>query len=137
MRSITLITNYLALPFAAFLMAGIAHADDMKAMAAPPTPAPASAPANNAAKTANVITISNFTFSPQTLTVPAGTTVTWTNSDDTIHRVRIQDLDETSPALDTDQSFAYKFDKPGTYKYFCTMHPMMTGVVVIQAQKAD
>jgi plastocyanin len=129
------ITSCLALPVAALILASCAYANGSDAMAAPDTAAAAPAPAADAAKAANQVTISNFTFSPQTLTVPAGTTVTWLNSDDTIHRVRIQDLNETSAALDTDGKYSFKFDKPGTYKYFCTMHPVMQGTVIVEAPK--
>ena len=129
----TAIAGFLALLVAALLLASAKLANDMAPPAAPATPAAVSAPAADPAKTANVITISNFTFAPNNLSAPAGTTVTWTNNDDTIHRVMITDLKVKSNALDTGDSFSYKFDKPGTYKYFCTMHPVMTGVVVVGA----
>jgi plastocyanin len=87
--------------------------------------------ADESVVTASKIVITNFTFDPKTITVPVGTKVTWTNKDDTIHRVMITDLKAKSDALDTDQSFSYIFDKSGTYGYFCTMHPMMTGTVVV------
>jgi plastocyanin len=84
-------------------------------------------PASNAA-----VKIDNFVFGPQTLTVPVGTTVTWTNSDDIPHTsVSTQGVFK-SKVLDTDEKFSYKFEKAGTYPYYCTIHPKMTGTVVVQ-----
>jgi plastocyanin len=77
------------------------------------------------------IDIANFTFGPDTLTIPVGTTVKWTNEDDTIHRVKFTDLDALSKALDTDDNFTYTFRKPGKYHYFCPLHPKMTGTVIV------
>jgi len=87
-----------------------------------------------AAAEPNTITIDNFTFGPQTLTVAVGTTVTWVNHDDEPHTV----VNEGTPrlfksaALDTDDKFTYTFDKAGTYSYFCSIHPHMTGTVVVK-----
>jgi amicyanin len=79
------------------------------------------------------IKIDNFSFGPAALTVPAGTTVTWTNQDDVPHTVVSAEGKEfKSPALDTDQKFSYTFAKAGTYAYFCSVHPRMTGKVVVQ-----
>ena len=79
------------------------------------------------------VKIDNFSFGPATLTVPAGTTVTWTNRDDVPHTVVDSDGKQfKSPVLDTDQKFSHKFDKPGTYAYYCSVHPKMTGKVVVQ-----
>jgi plastocyanin len=86
-----------------------------------------SQPAANAA-----VKIDNFVFGPQTLTVPVGTTVTWTNSDDIPHTSVSTDGVFKSKVLDTDEKFSYKFDKAGTYPYYCTIHPKMTGKVVVQ-----
>ena len=90
------------------------------------TPAPPPAPANMEVK------IDNFTFSPATITVPAGTQVTWTNHDDIPHNVVADDTSFKSKTLDTDEKFSYTFTKPGTYSYLCTIHPKMTGKVVVQ-----
>ncbi|VVD68699.1 putative Amicyanin precursor [Pandoraea aquatica] len=78
--------------------------------------------------------IDNFTFSPATLTVKAGTRVTWTNRDDEPHTVTSSSNPRTfaSGALDTDGTFAFTFDKPGTYPYYCAIHPHMTGVIVVK-----
>jgi plastocyanin len=79
------------------------------------------------------IKIDNFAFSPTELKVPAGTTVEWINRDDIPHTV-ISDDKSTfkSKALDTDDKFSYTFTKPGTYSYFCSVHPKMTGKIIVQ-----
>ncbi|HZC23284.1 MAG TPA: cupredoxin family copper-binding protein [Candidatus Binatia bacterium] len=78
------------------------------------------------------VKIDNFSFGPQSLTVKVGTIVTWTNRDDIPHTVVSSDGVFKSKARDTDESFSYKFDKAGTYPYFCSLHPKMTGQVVVQ-----
>ena len=88
-----------------------------------------SAPARAADAT---VTIDNFTFEPQRLTVTAGTTVTWANQDDIPHTVASDTKLFKSKALDTDDKFSFKFDKPGTYEYFCSIHPKMTARVIVQ-----
>jgi plastocyanin len=77
-------------------------------------------------------TIDNFTFAPKTLTVKAGTTIHWTNKDDSPHTVTSDQGVFASPLMDTDQSFQYTFTKPGKFTYFCKLHPAMTGVVVVE-----
>ena len=82
------------------------------------------------------VKIDNFTFNPQQITVKAGTKVTWTNADDIPHTV-------TSPpafrsrALDTDDEFSFTFTTPGTYRYFCGLHPHMTGSIVVEGTTGD
>jgi plastocyanin len=78
------------------------------------------------------VKIDNFVFGPQTLTVQVGTTVTWTNSDDIPHTAVSTDGVFKSKVMDTDEKFSYTFTKPGTYSYFCSVHPKMTGKVVVQ-----
>lgn len=78
------------------------------------------------------VKIDNFSFGPATLTVPAGTTVRWTNHDDIPHTVVSEDKVFKSKVLDTDEKFSYTFSKPGAYPYFCSIHPKMTGKVVVQ-----
>jgi plastocyanin len=78
------------------------------------------------------VTIDNFTFGPPALTVPAGTTITWTNRDDIPHTVVSTDGVFKSRVLDTDEKFSYTFAKPGTFPYFCSIHPKMTGKVLVQ-----
>jgi len=77
------------------------------------------------------VTIDNFSFGPDTLTVPAGTTVTWTNRDDIPHTVVSTDGAFRSKVRDTDEKFSYTFAKAGTYAYYCSIHPKMTGKVVV------
>jgi len=78
------------------------------------------------------VKIDNFSFTPTTLTVAPGTTVTWTNSDDVPHTVVSDDKLFKSKVLDTDEKFSYTFTKPGTYPYFCSVHPKMTGNIVVR-----
>jgi plastocyanin len=76
--------------------------------------------------------IDNFTFAPKELKVKAGTTVTWTNRDDIPHTVvALQTF--KSKVLDTGDSFSFTFTTPGTFNYFCSLHPHMTGVIVVEA----
>lgn len=78
------------------------------------------------------VKIDNFVFAPNAVTVPAGTTIRWTNHDDIPHNVVAEDKSFKSKVMDTDESFTYTFSKPGTYTYFCSIHPKMTGKVVVQ-----
>jgi plastocyanin len=78
------------------------------------------------------IAIDNFSFTPREITVTAGTTVTWVNHDDVPHTVVSTDKKFRSKALDTDDQFSFTFNDPGTYAYFCSVHPMMTGKVIIK-----
>ena len=78
------------------------------------------------------VKIDNFSFGPAEVTVTVGTTVTWTNRDDIPHTVVSTDKVFKSKVLDTDEKFSYTFSKPGTFPYFCSIHPKMTGKVVVQ-----
>jgi plastocyanin len=80
------------------------------------------------------VKIDNFSFGPVTLTVPVGTAVTWTNRDDIPHTVVSTDDPKAfkSKVLDTDEKFSFTFSKPGAYPYFCSIHPKMTGKVIVQ-----
>jgi amicyanin len=80
----------------------------------------------------NEVKIDNFSFGPAELKVPVGTTVTWTNRDDIPHTAVSTDKMFKSKVLDTDEKFSFTFSKPGTYEYFCSIHPKMTGKVVVQ-----
>jgi len=80
------------------------------------------------------IGIDNFTFTPQRLTIKAGTTVTWTNKDDIPHAVAAVNKQFKSKALDTGDVYSFTFTTPGTYEYFCSLHPHMTGTIVVEAQ---
>ena len=78
------------------------------------------------------VKIDNFSFGPQTVTVPVGAMVTWVNRDDIPHTVVSTDGVFKSKVRDTDEKFSYTFTKAGTYPYFCSVHPKMTGKVVVQ-----
>jgi plastocyanin len=80
-----------------------------------------------------MVKIDNFTFGPQKLTVKAGTTITWVNQDDIPHTVVATTLAFRSKALDTDDKFTFTFSTPGTFEYFCSLHPHMTGTIVVEA----
>jgi plastocyanin len=89
--------------------------------------------ANDQPSAANAeVKIDNFSFGPQTVTVPVGATVTWTNRDDIPHTVVSTDGVFKSKVRDTDETFSYTFAKAGTYPYYCSVHPKMTGKVVVQ-----
>ena len=78
------------------------------------------------------IAIKDFAFTPRTLTIHAGSKVTWTNKDEEPHKVVEVNSAFTSQPLDTDGDFTFLFDTPGTYKYFCSLHPHMTGTIVVE-----
>jgi amicyanin len=77
------------------------------------------------------VKIANFTFDPPTLTVKAGTTVTWVNADDIPHLVTEKDGKFHSSALDTNDKFSQTFSTAGTVEYYCAIHPKMTGKIVV------
>jgi plastocyanin len=78
------------------------------------------------------VKIDNFSFMPHDITVAPGTTVTWVNQDDIPHTVASTNDLFKSKALDTDDKFSFTFDKPGTYEYYCSIHPKMTANVIVQ-----
>ena len=94
----------------------------------------ASQPTQVAATAPSTVTIDNFAFGPAILAVPVGTKVTWDNKDEEPHTVTSADggMMFKSPALDTDDKFSFTFDKSGTYKYFCSIHPHMVGTIVVK-----
>src|SRR3984893_6750929 len=85
-----------------------------------------------AAASPATIDIDNFAFAPATLTVTAGTTVTWKNDDDSPHRIGDKNGTFKSAALDTDDSFSHTFAAPGEYPYICTIHPYMVGKIIVK-----
>ena len=95
---------------------------------------PASKPQSAENARADKVVIGNFTFEPSTLTVSAGTILTWVNEDDAPHTVIGTDPDSPlkSPPLDTGERYAIALTKPGTYRYFCSLHPHMTGTVIVE-----
>ena len=117
----------LAFPGAAFAQDMAAHGDAGMGHASQ-----SAATATVAAK--DEIVIDNFAFSPAQITVPRGTRLTWTNRDDDPHTVTSATDPKAfkSPALDTGESFAFTFNEPGTYRYFCSIHPHMVGTIVVQ-----
>jgi plastocyanin len=78
------------------------------------------------------VRIDNFTFTPGTLTIPMNSAVTWVNKDDIPHVIASNDGLFKSKALDTDQTYSFTFAKPGTYSYFCSIHPKMIGKIIVQ-----
>ncbi len=85
-----------------------------------------------AAQAGPQIEIVKHKFSLQTLTIPAGTTVTWLNRDDDVHTVVSTTQAFRSAGLETGEAYSYKFTKPGVYHFFCTLHPLMTGKVIVK-----
>ena len=88
--------------------------------------------ATGEAPAAAAVRIDNFAFSPPTLEVAPGTTVTWTNGDDDVHSVVEKDRKFKSAALDTGDTFSQTFTAPGEYDYFCSLHPRMVGKIVVK-----
>ena len=95
--------------------------------------APRAVAAQPAPAAAAEVEIDQFAFVPQRITVKAGTTVTWINEDDVPHTVASSNKLFKSKALDTGDKFSFTFTTPGTYAYFCSVHPHMTGTVVVEA----
>ncbi|MFC5437997.1 cupredoxin family copper-binding protein [Rhodanobacter umsongensis] len=97
------------------------------------SPAAMAASASKAVQPQQQIRIRNFAFAPSTLTVPAGTRVVWTNQDEEPHVIASAGaLFASSKGLDTSDSYAVTFSRPGTYAYYCSIHPMMVGVIIVQ-----
>ena len=103
-----------------------ASARDRREIAAP---APAAAAPESQVRE---VGIDNFSFNPPTVTVAVGTTVTWVNHDEVPHTVTANDKAFASKALDTDDRFSHVFSVPGTYSYFCMVHPHMTGQIIVK-----
>jgi plastocyanin len=99
--------------------------------ALPESPSAGEAAVSAAANPA-AVRIDNFNFTPPSLVVAPGTTVTWTNADDSPHTVREKDGKFKSAALDTDDTFSQTFAAPGEYEYFCSIHPRMVGKIVVK-----
>jgi plastocyanin len=90
-------------------------------------------PAASAQAAGTEVKIDNFTFVPQRATVKAGTIVTWINDDDIPHTVASSTKLFKSKTLDTEDKFSFTFTTPGFYEYFCSLHPHMTGAIVVEA----
>jgi plastocyanin len=81
----------------------------------------------------NRIEIKDFAFNPQTITVKSGEKITWINRDEEPHTVvSVEKQFKKSSALDTDQEFTITAGAPGTYTYYCSVHPKMTGTIVVE-----
>ena len=113
----------------AALSAGCGYGVGPTGAAAPSIAAPGPGPSESQVW---AVAIDNFSFNPPSLTVPAGTTVTWVNHDDVPHTVTANDKGFDSKALDTDQRFTHVFKAPGTYSYYCQVHPHMTGQIIVK-----
>lgn len=87
---------------------------------------------SNASTNPNEVVIANFSFEPATLTVKAGTTVTWVNQDDEPHTATATDKRFNSKTLDNGDRFSQEFNAPGVYNYYCALHPKMTGKIIVK-----
>jgi plastocyanin len=105
---------------------------DMSKMKMPERPPSSETKEMEANSVPNQVVIENFSFVPATLTVKAGTKVTWVNRDDVPHTATDTDKRFNSKALDTDDHFDFTFSEPGTYNYFCALHPKMTGQIIVK-----
>jgi amicyanin len=103
----------------------------MPGMPLPPASASASAADAPVPQGGTAVSISDFKFNPATLTVPVGTTVTWTNQDEEPHTIAAKDGSFHSPGMDTHGTYSFTFSTPGSYDYICSIHPFMTGTVVV------
>jgi plastocyanin len=127
------------LPLAGGAHPGLAHDGRTREAQVAMAPDHAMPPAHGAARVqaaamgVNEVSVTNFQFQPAVLTVRAGTRVSWTNRDTTPHTVTSRDARFTSSAgMDTNDQHAVVFDRPGTYEYFCSLHPMMVGKVIVE-----
>lgn len=118
--------------FIGTLLAGAVLAIALVAVHGQNKPSPAMA---DGAMASHAVAIDNFSFAPEAVTVAAGTKVTWVNHDDIPHTVVATGRQFKSHALDTNDDFSFTFDQPGTYEYFCSLHPKMTGKIVVEAKR--
>jgi plastocyanin len=105
---------------------------DMSNMKMPERPPSSETKVTTVNSVPNQVVIENFSFVPATLTVKAGTKVTWVNRDDVPHTATATDKRFNSKTLDTDDQFDFTFSEPGTYNYFCALHPKMTGQIIVK-----
>jgi amicyanin len=103
----------------------------MSGMQSPPASASATTADAPAPQGGTAVSISDFKFNPATLTVPVGTTVTWTNKDEEPHTIAAKDGSFHSPGIDTHGTYSFTFTTAGSYDYTCSIHPFMTGTVVV------
>lgn len=130
--SLTFATDVSATPG----MAGMSGTSQMPGMPGMTMPAPGATPADAPAPPPagpGAVNITNFTFVPQTLTVPVGATVTWTNLDEEPHTVLSNDGSTFhSPGMDTKGTYSFTFTNAGSFDYVCSIHPFMHGTVVVE-----
>jgi len=79
-----------------------------------------------------LVHVDNFTFTPEEITINRGTTVTWVNDDDIPHAIAASNKAFRSKAIDSEEKFSLTFNEPGTYEYFCSLHPHMQGKVIVK-----
>ena len=103
----------------------------MSGMQSPPASASATAADSPAPQGGTAVAITDFKFNPAALTVPVGTAVTWTNQDEEPHTIAAKDGSFHSPGMDTHGTYSFTFTTPGSYDYICSIHPFMTGTVVV------
>jgi amicyanin len=103
----------------------------MSGMPSPPASASATTADAPAPQGGTAVAISDFKFNPATLTVPVGATVTWTNQDEEPHTIAAKDGSFHSPGMDTHATYSFTFTTAGSYDYICSIHPFMTGTVVV------
>ena len=103
----------------------------MSGMQSPPASASATTADSPAPQGVTAVAITDFKFNPATLTVPVGSTVTWTNQDEEPHTLAAKDGSFHSPGIDTHGTYSFTFSTPGSYDYICSIHPFMTGTVVV------
>jgi amicyanin len=103
----------------------------MSGMQSPPASASATTADSPAPQGGTAVAITDFKFNPATLTVPVGSTITWTNQDEEPHTIAAKDGSFHSPGMDTHGAYSFTFTTPGSYDYICSIHPFMTGTVVV------
>ena len=110
------------------------HIEQAATAVAATAPVSDAGPASADAARPVTVSIDNFTFTPRTVTVAVGATVTWVNHDDVPHTATSDDEPARfdSKALDSDEKYSFTFTKPGTYRYFCKVHTHMTGTVIVE-----
>ena len=102
------------------------------ASAAAPSAAASEAPSAEAGGGGDAVTIQNFAFGPQSLSVAVGTTVTWTNADSAAHTATADDGSFDSKSIAAGSTFSQTFDTAGTFAYHCSIHPNMTGTIEVK-----
>ena len=144
MRTISFVP--LIIIIAAVLVAGCTQSQQPQPTAITPTPvqtpaqpsaSPVNTPLSQAPVSENTVAIKNFAFNPQTMTVTVGSIVRWENHDAATHRIIFIDKDGRdtsvdSTALSSSQAWSNKFNQPGTYSYYCKIHPEMTGTIIVE-----